>query len=177
MRVSNVKTKNKVLLMGGMGNKFFQVARALEFKKRGISVELVYFGKYSRCIHRLTGQTKLENWLPVGLLMDALALNYRPISLLELFCLSIKFVFRKINIKTEFDESLDHVINSQVGKEKWDVGYFQSSKHVSLGSVNAIADKLIMILGLGNKKRSNNIGFHLRAGDFSVASRLTKKKH
>ena len=174
MATDYVGSGYKILLMGGLGNQFFQIARALEFKKRGISVEMVYFGAYGNLLYGLSGHTKHDDWLNVELLMDSLSIDHRSIKFQELFFIGSKFLLRKLKLRTRFDERLDLVVRGKKGRIKWDIGYFQSVDHVSLGAVNTVAICLVNILGLEDKIQLNHMGFHLRGGDFELSSRLTR---
>ncbi len=174
MAIDYVGSGYKILLMGGLGNQFFQIARALEFKKRGIPVEMVYFGAYGNLLYWLSGYTKHDDWLNVELLMDSLSIDHRSIKFPEIFIIGSKFLLRKLNLKTRFDERLDLVSSENKGRIKWDIGYFQSVDHVSLDAVNTVAVWLVKILGLEDKIQLNHMGFHLRGGDFKHSSRLTR---
>ena len=90
------ETSYKVLLMGGLGNQFFQIARAIELRDKSVGVEVIYIGEKLDWLYRLGGHTKHDSWLDVSVLAENLGLNYRSITLLELLFLGFKFLFRKL---------------------------------------------------------------------------------
>jgi hypothetical protein len=162
-----VKYQKKVLLMGGLGNKFFQVARALELQRKSISIELVYIGPKMMSLYKLGGHTIHPEWFDILTLCDKLNLPVRPITFIELLFLGIVFVCKKVGIPIRFNEALDRASISQPvpNKTSWDVGYFQSRAHVSLASLNEVADQLVKLLDVV-KNDCRQLTCHIRGGDF-----------
>lgn len=78
---TDTKANYKVLLMGGLGNQFFQIARAIELRDRSIGVQLVYIDAKLDWLYRLGGHTKHDSWLDVSVLAESLGLKYRSITL------------------------------------------------------------------------------------------------
>ena len=79
--------------MGGMGNKFFQISRAIELKRKKIVVELVFIDMRLRSLYKLSGHTIHEDWLDVVKLVGQFGIPVRPISLAELISLGFKLMF------------------------------------------------------------------------------------
>ena len=78
-----MKHQKKVLLMGGMGNQFFQIARALSFKQTNVEVELVIVGGIMLNLYKLTVDTIHGDWLDTKELANCLAIKRRPIRFLS----------------------------------------------------------------------------------------------
>jgi len=157
----------KVLLMGGLGNQFFQIARAIELIDRSFDVELIFIGPRFDSLYRLTGHTKHDEWLDVNNLASNLKINCRSISLSEFLFLGFKFFVKKLGLVSSFDMNLDYL--SEYKKNNsivLDVGYFQSIKHVSLNSVNKVAYGLIDLLLTQEIPTKELTVFHIRGGDF-----------
>ena len=128
-----MKYQKKVLLMGGMGNKFFQISRALEFKRNNLTVEIVFIDHSIQRLYKLSGHTIHSDWLDIVVLARNLGLDARPINFIEFISLGLRFICRKLGLPTRFDEKIEDVLilDSNFIKSKWDIGYFQSRHHVS----------------------------------------------
>tara|TARA_A100001011_G_scaffold260941_1_gene269445 strand:+ start:1412 stop:2236 length:825 start_codon:yes stop_codon:yes gene_type:complete len=164
----------KVLLMGGLGNQFFQIARAVELRDKSIGVEVIYIGTKLDWLYRLGGHTKHDNWLDVCVLVENLGLKYRRITLPELLLLGLKFLSRKLGIVSLFDEELNVRLSQKYFKKSnWDVGYFQSSRHVSLGSINKVSFGLVKLMNINEAVAEARTAFHIRGGDFKSVDRVT----
>ena len=171
---TDTKANYKVLLMGGLGNQFFQIARAIELRDRSIGVQLVYIDVKLDWLYRLGGHTKHDSWVDVSVLAESLGLKYRSITLLELLSLAFRFYARKKRLISSFNEELDSKLSQKkLGSNTWDVGYFQSIRHVSLASINKVSSGLTDLLGMNESAATARIAFHIRGGDFSVIDRLT----
>jgi hypothetical protein len=143
MHDAGSKVDFKVLLMGGLGNQFFQIARAIELRDQSFGVQVVYIGDKLDWLYRLGGHIKHESWLDISVLMESLGLEFRCITFRELFFLGLKFVSRKLHIKTAFDEELESRLDQKsLSSNSWDVGYFQSIRHVSLTSINKVSGRI-----------------------------------
>jgi hypothetical protein len=169
-----LKASFKVLLMGGLGNQFFQIARAIELREQSFGVQVVYIGDKLDWLYRLGGHVKHESWLDISVLTESLGLEFRRITFIELFFLGLKFISRKLGIKTTFDEELDSILDQKLlSSNNWDVGYFQSIRHVSLASINKVSMGLANMLNIIQFPANDRIAFHIRGGDFSVSDRVT----
>ena len=164
----------KVLLMGGLGNQFFQIARAIEWRDKSVGVEVIYIGSKLDWLYRLAGHTKHDSWLDVSVLAENLGLKYRSITLLELLFLGFKFLSRRLGIVCVFDEELDVRLGEKSFiADTWDVGYFQSIRHVSSASINKVSYGLSELLGISEATARTRFAFHIRGGDFSSVDRVT----
>ena len=171
---TDTKANYKVLLMGGLGNQFFQIARAIELRDRSIGVQLVYIDAKLDWLYRLGGHTKHDSWVDVSVLAESLGLKYRSITLLELLSLAFRFFARKKRGISSFNEELDYKLSQKkLGSNTWDVGYFQSIRHVSLASINKVSSRLTDLLGTNESATKARMAFHIRGGDFSVIDRVT----
>jgi hypothetical protein len=171
---THINLSYRIVLMGGLGNQFFQLARAVELRDRSIDVQLVYISEKLDWLYRLSGHTKHDSWLDVGVLADSLGLKYRSITLLELLSLGFKFIRRKLGLMNGFDEVLESRLDAKsLFTNSWDVGYFQSIKHVSLVSVNKVAERLASMLEIIKPSDNDLVIFHIRGGDFNISDRVT----
>lgn len=171
-----MKYQKKVLLMGGMGNKFFQLSRALELKNNNLTVEVVFVDHSIQRLYKLSGHVIHSDWLDIVLLARNLGIDARPISLIEFIHLALKFACRKLGLLIKFDDKIEDTLNlgSNFLESKWDIGYFQSSHHVSKKSLDRVADVLLSFLHI--QKLNNNsevMTCHIRGGDFDSKMRLT----
>jgi len=162
--------------MGGMGNKFFQIARALELKQRGIAVEIVYVGLSMRGIYKLSGHTIHSDWLDLTVLAGQLGLDVRPISFFELLSLSLRFASRKLGLPVRFDQKIEDalILDSKFVGCTWDIGYFQSKYHVAKSSLNQVVDGLISLLKIKETTSRDVMVCHIRGGDFDINVRISK---
>ncbi len=160
--------------MGGLGNQFFQIARAIELRDKSVGVEVIYIGEKLDWLYRLGGHTRHEIWLDVSILAENLGLENRSITLLELLFLGFKFLGRKLGIVSIFDEEIDVRLNHKSFiSDTWDIGYFQSSRHVSSASINKVSCGLTELLRISEVTERTHIAFHIRGGDFITSDRVT----
>lgn len=171
-----MKYQKKVLLMGGMGNKFFQLARAIEFKEKNITVELVYIDLKMKKLYKLSGHTIHPDWINISSLASKFNIPSRAITIFEFFQLGIKFFIKKLFVSNDFNSNLSDALDtSGLTKKTWDIGYFQSTNHISMSSINKVADLLGELLCI-EKKNSNNLTLHIRGGDFDLTNRIQENQ-
>ena len=147
--------QKKVFLMGGLGNKFFQVARALELQRKNMSVELVYIDPKMISLYKLGGHTIHPEWFDILILGGKLNLHVRPITFVELLFLGMMFVGKKVGLPICFNGALDSVSISKpaLDKTSWDVGYFQHNLERPVGMKQKLVDvKLLRKFGWKNKR-------------------------
>jgi hypothetical protein len=169
-----MKVGFKVLLMGGLGNQFFQIARAIELRDQYVGVQLVYIDAKLDWLYRWGGHTKHESWLDISVLIENLGLKLRPITFAELVVLGFKFILRRLGINTDFDKEIEARLHQKLlPSNSWDIGYFQSIKHVSSTSINKVSMGLADMLKITESPANDRIAFHIRGGDFSVGDRVT----
>lgn len=171
-----MRYQKKVLLMGGMGNKFFQIARALELERKNVVVELVFIDLSMRGLYKLSGHTIHGDWLDVVMLVRQLGINVRPISFVELISLSLKFALRKLAFPVRFDENLEDalILDSNFFPSAWDIGYFQSDCHLGQQSLKQVSDALISFMAIKKNDDTGEMVCHIRGGDFGPKNRINK---
>lgn len=159
--------------MGGLGNKFFQIARAIELKNNDFNVEVIFIDHKFLNIYKLGGHIIHNEWLNISSLANSLELNIRPIRFFELISLGFKFFFRKLGVLIHFDEKMNDILMNKKNmfSSSWDIGYFQSQYHVSKKSLNKVADEIISLLKI-QKNNNNEMVCHIRGGDFDSSVRL-----
>lgn len=160
--------------MGGLGNKFFQLARAIELLNNGYEVEVVSIEKKMNFLYSFSGHTIHDEWLDIKKLSKRLNVNYRSIKFFELIFLGYKFFLKKIGFSINFDTKLHELANLYSYKmREWDIGYFQSTKHINLSSINIVVDGLISTLKIA-RNTDRELVCHIRGGDFNQTDRLQK---
>ena len=171
-----MKHQKKVLLMGGMGNQFFQIARALSFKQKNVEVELVFVGGIMLNLYKLTGHTIHGDWLDTKELANCLAIKMRPIRFFELMSLGVIFAARRLGIPVRFDETIEDALlrDPDLSNKNFDVGYFQTCDHVSQDSLEQVADALISILAIKESEGRDEMVCHVRGGDFQNSDRFSE---
>ncbi len=166
----NRKTEDtaiKVFLMGGAGNEFFQIARANNLSLRGKNVELLRLGGIKQIIYKLIGFTNHGQWIDVSQIAEALGIGIKKASPLDVFVLFVIFVCKKTGLSTFFDTLLEKKIdhcNSVIFKT-YDVGYFQTARHIERKSIDQVAEQIIGHLDLSPRYALDEIVAHVRGGD------------
>ena len=165
----------KVFLLGGVGNNLFQIARAKSLAQVNQKATLLKISKKHVWIYKLISRHKIhEDWLDVDKLAAKLDLEIAETNLLDLIRLGKIFIQKKLGIKTVFNRPLSE-ISSDKGifkKSKIEVGYFQTTNHVSTLSVYETSVALKIILNVRLLEYEKLI-LHLRGGDFSIDSRIS----
>jgi hypothetical protein len=159
--------------LGGLGNKLFQIARAHDLTENGFDVEVICLEGKLLSLYKLTGHMVHGDWLDISTLLRHLGLGSRRVKASEFFVLAMIFLFRKLGGNTGFNQYLSDFIKGQsiFRFSNLDVGYFQSSKHVTPEAIQLITENLINSL-LRNDKASGRLAVHLRGGDFKSSTRL-----
>ena len=78
MEIKRKKTK-KVLLFGGLGNKFFQIARAQDLTVKGFDVEVIYLEGRFLSLYKLTGHMVHDDWFDISMLVRDLGIKFRRV--------------------------------------------------------------------------------------------------
>lgn len=170
---SEIKKTKKVLLFGGLGNKFFQIARAQDLTVKGLNVEVIYLEGRFLSLYKLTGHMVHDDWFDISRLLGDLGIKSRRVKVSEFFSLAAIFLFRKLGVKTDFNSYLGDCAKSRYrfGDNDLDVGYFQSIKHVTPEAIKVITANLISSL-MNSDKIISGLTLHLRGGDFESSTRL-----
>ena len=165
----------KVLLFGGLGNHLFQIARAVDHKKRGSNVQVILIRKYKKTLYRFANFTLHESWLDEKKLLNYHQINSRDATIKEIILIGIFFLLNKINLYNNFDRKKS-LFQKEHLKNGFDIGYFQSTEHVSKSSVEDICRSLLIKLEIESRKTiSSYLVVHVRGGDFKENMRLEKK--
>jgi hypothetical protein len=172
LEIKRKKTK-KVLLFGGLGNKFFQIARAQDLTVKGFDVEVIYLEGRFLSLYKLTGHMVHDDWFDISMLVRDLGIKFRRVKASEFFSLVTIFLFRKLGVRTDFNSYLCDCIKSRYrfGYNNLDVGYFQSIKHVTPEATKVITANIINSLMISDKIIAG-LTLHLRGGDFESSTRL-----
>lgn len=154
----------KVLLMGGIGNQLFQVARAVSLKSKKKNVVLIKLVFLKKFIYKLIGHPYQKQWIDIDMLSKNLGINVMPISFFLFLKIFLLFILKKINLDFFFDAPLYNRIGSNIFI---DIGYFQDTNHLDENAINTISDALYKLLSIEiSYIQKNEISFHIRGGDF-----------
>lgn len=152
----------KVLLMGGVGNRLFQVARAASLQHLGAEVEVIHIDKYSNLLNYFWKWTIHEDWVDIESLCKQLNITSRSASFWEILILVILKYKKKNGVN--FDIPLGTATDLE-----FDVGYFQDKELTNTDGMSQVINGLLKILKL------EQTGFavcHLRGTDFNLEDRL-----
>ena len=163
-----MKTCSRVLLLGGLGNNFFQLARAIELKKKG-NVEILYIGNFYKYFYFFLGHTSHEKWLDMECLINSLGFKYRSINFFEFLTLVKIYLMKSLNFQTSFDQEL-----SKSKEKTLQVGYFQTEKHVKLDSIEEVAKKINNLIDVTKFKIKDILVVHVRGTDIGNENRIKK---
>lgn len=159
-----------VLLFGGIGNRLFQIARALDLQKKGASPKVIAIEDIPELlflVNRGLGWTQHHMWIDTLSLCRRMGLDVAQplISIrVHLFYEISKLLWS--DRKKKFDLHIDHDFRSV------QIGYFQGQDCISVGSVKSIVHSLYNTLDLSGPTEQQKI-VHIRGGDFKVANRLS----
>lgn len=167
--------KNKVtivLLFGGVGNRLFQIARALDFKRNGYTafiVQLEDFWLLDFFTRRIMGWTKHQIWMDLTSLSKSIGLECASPSIKTravVYCELLRFIGqnRAARLRT---------LNSSSSRSV-QIGYFQSSSATSRDSLNTVAE-VVHEQVVPSCSRSSGAILHIRGGDFRLDDRLKEK--
>lgn len=157
-----------VLMMGGVGNRLFQLARALDLKRAGgspVLVELEAVFGLDLLTRRLMGWSVHPIWIDLKSIAANLGVNYRSPLPMELLALQLELLRiralgqkRRLNLTLSRDTRRAHV------------GYFQNEGCVSVVAIHDIACELDRTLD--RPKSSPERVVHIRGGDFALPDRI-----
>ncbi len=158
-----------IFLMGGSGNVFFQISRAVSLRELGYDVEVTYLSNsLKKVISRVINHTQHNMILEPGLLCEHLNLKIRRCKFYDIFRLSVLYLKRHYGSSAVFDANL---VQFEKQANSLDVGYFQSIDHVtktSIAMVSSVIQDLLKIRSCPNSDRSL---IHFRGGDFHATLR------
>ena len=159
-----------VFLMGGVGNQLFQIARACSHRDNGHDVYILKLSRHTKLIYRLIGFTFHDDWVDIEKVLCKLSFKTKEISYKQMLILIFLFMMRKLGINKYFDTKIDEAPNFL--NKLIDVGYFQSSKHLTSNAVEDVGHALIDILNISSDTDNSSMVLHIRGGDFSETDRL-----
>ena len=167
----------KVLLMGGAGNQFFQLARAKSLQKQGYNVTLVSLGKAHNFVYKLVGFTIHNQWIDLECIAGNLGLPVKTTSLSDIFLIGVCFFIKKIRLNALFNRVIFDIKSGSSKKITFpiDVGYFQSKRHIDSKSVEEVALAILNYLQVQPRKIDNEITVHVRAGDVAENNKLPQR--
>lgn len=155
----------KVFLFGGIGNQLFQLTRAYQHLLDKKDVIVISFGTNS-LIYKFLNLTQHKSWIDIRELSTKIGIKYKRPSLIDIYFLIYIFIQKRVRKENSFD-----TIYSSDNNFPIDIGYFQSTKHVSIKAINKIADLLIEYLSIENQKPVNDFSIHIRGTMFGNALR------
>lgn len=157
-----------VILFGGVGNRLFQLARAIDLKSNGhqvIVVQLEDCWLLSVVCYRFLGWTKHPMWLDLTLLCYNLDVRICTRDFLVKLKIYLGILFEIFIKRAENFNS-----NLMDDNRRTHVGYFQGKNSVTTESISEISVSLSRMLNLKQKEAREII--HIRAGDFSDNDRI-----
>ena len=169
--------KIKILLMGGGGNQLFQLARAWSLKSQGIDCCVLHFGKATPFLYKITNLTLHRDWLETEALATNMGVTVQHCNFKDALWITLVFLvrrfFRSLS-KDIFDLDFEETVRFyREGKKfPYDIGYFQSPRHLAPRAIEAIADALVRHHSIDiNSEAERELAVHLRGGDFESHER------
>jgi hypothetical protein len=156
-----------VLLMGGVGNQLFQLAKALYIRNSGFTIRLIRLDSLpllSLYVYIYKKWTKQEDWLNMRVFAETLGISVvKPpicISLLVYLQAAKLFLSKKI-LDSQGLASDSHVF----------IGYFQTSESYDISSIVKVGEALAGYLGQQLFANHHPI-IHYRTGDIAENDRV-----
>jgi hypothetical protein len=160
--------KVTLLLIGGIGNRLFQLAYGLSVQELRFGIDIVELPVWVEKFSRIFGWSYHSQWLDIQELSGKFGFNKRRIKTSELLKSILIYLARQLGLNlNKFDEP-----PLKVRDKDFLVGYFQSSEHCSKRALDKICLSLVEQLQI---KKSNNVSVHLRGGDFRTLDRVGAK--
>jgi hypothetical protein len=162
------QVKTTVVLMGGVGNRLFQLARAIDMRDVGIDITVIELPKFIEKSAKLFGWSYHQQWLNLDKLVSQLGIKKRKANRYEVLLSLMVYISRKVKINSyPFNQELRDI---HLPIPKITLGYFQSLSHVNIRSLDRIALELIKLL---NIKQLDHKVVHVRGGDFNHKDRIS----
>lgn len=159
----------KILLIGGVGNRLFQITYANHLKDEGANINVIYIPRTIEQACGIFGWSYHQEWLDLRLLSSQLGLKYSRATVFDLLYLGLIYIFRKIRIsKYPFDSSNVLRLN-----QKYIIGYFQSSNHLKPQNLNIVVQLIVHNLKIVPGKKTI---IHVRGGDFKIDARMNSNE-
>ncbi len=157
----------KILLMGGVGNRLFQISYGLSASQQK-SIVLITLPRYIEGFASLFGWSYHQEWINIKNLCLKLNLNNRTANLAEIFIVFAMFFLRKISSK--FSKEID-IESLRTERYLFDfaIGYFQEPHYHKKEELKIIIRELSKIYSNDQSKYSC---IHIRGGDLAIDDRL-----
>ena len=164
----NLDLLTPVLLMGGIGNRLFQLARAVDLRNVGrmpVLIELESVFGLRALTSRMAGWSTHSMWLDLSHMADTLGIAYREPTALEHLLLYLELV--RIRALGQSDR-----LNLRLAEDRRraQIGYFQGPANISKEAVLYIVKCLDQMLD--KQETGAKHVLHIRGGDFAEQDRL-----
>jgi hypothetical protein len=169
-KVERRPTATIVPLIGGIGNRLFQIARAWDLKQAGHDAMLApveALPEIDFLAAKLLGWTRHPLWIDTAAVAAALGLQRSDISPAARLAVYAELVQSRLpgqRDRFHLPQSEDH--------RRVQLGYFQRTGCVSVESVAAVSRVVADLLPLSRHPRYPAV-IHVRGGDFAVEDRLS----
>lgn len=160
----------KILLMGGIGNRLFQISYALSVANENKDVTLITMPVYFEKFAAFFGWSVHEEWLDLEAIYIKFNLKNRKAFLYELLIISFLYLLRKVFPNFSYEIKINNIERESYFLD-YAVGYFQD---ISFHDIKALT---VLVEELSNSFRSNLKEYpclHIRGGDFDVNDRIDK---
>ena len=154
----------KFLLIGGVGNQLFVLARALTI---GNDVAVIkHFGQSHNIFLQKIGVSVHRDWLGIEQIAKQHKLVVKKVNLIDIIELAVVLLVKKI-LKLNWDQCEQRTILN------WNLGYFHSSEKTSCEAVLSIAKSIdTFLIDLNDIPAAESV-VHNRQGDMPEKFRLT----
>ena len=160
----------KILLMGGIGNRLFQISYALSISNMNKDVILIKMPAYFEKFATLFGWSFHQEWLDLESIYTKFNLKNRNAHVHELFIIGIIYFLRKIFPNFSHEITIRN-INKEYYFLGYAIGYFQDISFHKKIFFAALVEEL------SNSFRNNQRQYpclHIRGGDFDIKDRIGK---
>jgi hypothetical protein len=158
--------KTKILLIGGVGNRLFQIARAVSKQDKNNFTEVITLSHATEKIASIFGWSNHQQWINLKELCQSLGVNYRQATFLESIFIICIYIIRKAEISNyPFNVPLKEIKTNSL-----DLGYFQTPHHVNKKAVLNIANQLRSQIKINQTEKTV---VHIRGGDFTAETRTS----
>lgn len=157
--------------MGGVGNRLFQLARAVDLRRAGrmpVLIEVQSVFGLELLTSRFMGWTVHPIWLDLVQLAADLGIEYRRPTVREQFGLLVELVrIRGMSQPQRLNIPLDHDHRSA------QIGYFQHPGCISTAALQELVTRLDLMLE--RPAAQPDCVIHIRGGDFALNDRIDPK--
>ena len=158
-----------IFLMGGSGNVFFQISRAVSLRELGYDVEVIYLSKnYKKIISKVINHTQHNMIVDPRLICKHVNLKIRKCKFHDIIRLCLLYLKRHYGSTAAFDTNLVEFEKQAIAL---DVGYFQSNEHVSKSSIAMVSSAIQDLLKIRSSPNADRSLIHYRGGDFQATMR------